>query len=83
MTRDTEIAEQKRQQRVEIHRRKFERQVLVTNELAKVFVGQDKCEPCPVCLRPALLVYSQDRYFHLDGSENDSCWREVLKQDIF
>jgi hypothetical protein len=35
---------------------------------------------CPVCNKSAVLVGEHNRYFHLDGSNNQSCWR-VLALD--
>ncbi len=38
--------------------------------------------PCPSCSRPAELVRPLDRYFHLDGSENDPCWVRILRGGV-
>ncbi|KSU77149.1 hypothetical protein AS032_14650 [Rhodococcus qingshengii] len=33
---------------------------------------------CFVCGRPSVLVRSIDRFVHLDGSDNQPCWRTTL-----
>lgn len=36
---------------------------------------------CPICEKESYPVSRLDRFFHVDGSENQSCWRALLKGD--
>jgi len=38
-----------------------------------------KNQLCPVCEKPSVYLSNLDRAFHVDGSENMSCWAEVLR----
>lgn len=35
--------------------------------------------PCSFCGKESLLILSEDRFFHLDGSENETCWVGILR----
>lgn len=35
---------------------------------------------CPVCRRPAVLVFELDRFVHLDGSRNARCWAAISSE---
>lgn len=42
-------------------------------------VGEDRrAHECPACGKRAAYVWSQDRFIHLDGSENAGCWRLIM-----
>jgi hypothetical protein len=37
--------------------------------------------PCSACGKASVLVCSQDRFFHFDGSQNDLCWRKIMRNE--
>jgi len=37
---------------------------------------------CPVCAKTAMFVPSLDRYVHVDGSENLSCWLATGRGEV-
>lgn len=42
---------------------------------------RDPKGPCRACGRQSVLVLSQDRFYHEDGSANVECWRTLLRGD--
>lgn len=36
-------------------------------------------ERCPVCSAPSVYVRALDRFMHIDGTENRSCWLAILR----
>jgi hypothetical protein len=39
-------------------------------------------ESCPACGKPSRLVALDDRYFHLDGTDNRACWRAIVRGEV-
>jgi hypothetical protein len=37
---------------------------------------------CPACATPSRLVAAMDRYVHLDGTVNRSCWLAITRGDV-
>ncbi|MGC5329781.1 hypothetical protein [Micromonospora sp. DT62] len=37
---------------------------------------------CPVCRAAAVYVQPPDRFFHVDGSDNQPCWRAILARPL-
>jgi hypothetical protein len=34
---------------------------------------------CPVCSKDSIYLNGEDRFFHRDGSDNQECWRAMLR----
>lgn len=56
--------------------------------IRKTYIADESTDPdvkhkCPTrgCGKESIYSRSQDRYFHIDGTENQSCWRMFGRQE--
>lgn len=44
---------------------------------------RDQAPKCPICGTPSIYHELLDRYFHLDGSNNQPCWAAINRGETW